>query len=176
MLPSVLRPPIRKVALLFLQGGGVVPLAAVQRPDLLHLIPGQLKIKDIEVDEVKVAFTAQLDDVKDVINNFDWETSKAELEVKVNEVKAKLNEMMARLDEAKDNIKDQAELAQEDLEENFTIVIDTVKEHAKDIAEDVKTRVSNVSDDAKVIASDVADEVKKATSDVVDIAMKKEEK
>ena len=84
----------------------------MQKELLQKLEDLQSKIKDIEVDEVKAAFTAKLDDVKDVINNFDWETSKAELEVKVNEVKAKLNEMMARLDEAKDNIKDQAELAQ----------------------------------------------------------------
>ena len=42
-------------------------------------------------------------------------------------MKAKLNEMVQRLDEAKETLKDQAELVQDDLEENFTIVIDAVK-------------------------------------------------
>ena len=45
------------------------------------------------------------------------------------------------LDEAKETLKDQAELVQDDLEENFTIVIDAVKDNAKDLVDGVKTVV-----------------------------------
>ena len=135
----------------------------------------QTKIKDLEVEDVKEAFVTKLDEIKELINNFDWELSKADLEVKVNDVKAKLNEMVQRLDEAKETLKDQAELVQDDLEENFTIVIDAVKDNAKDLVNGVKTAVSSVSDDAKVAASSVAEEVKNVATDVVDIATKTEE-
>ena len=135
----------------------------------------QTKIKDLEVEDVKEAFVTKLDEIKELINNFDWELSKADLEVKVNDVKAKLNEMVQRLDEAKETLKDQAELVQDDLEENFTIVIDAVKDNAKDLVDGVKTVVSSVSDDAKVVASSVAEEVKNVATDVVDIATKTEE-
>lgn len=135
----------------------------------------QTKIKDLEVEDVKEAFVTKLDEIKELINNFDWELSKADLEVKVNDVKAKLNEMVQRLDEAKETLKDQAELVQDDLEENFTIVIDAVKDNAKDLVNGVKTAVSSVSDDAKVVASSVAEEVKNVATDVVDIATKTEE-
>lgn len=135
----------------------------------------QTKIKDLEVEDVKEAFVTKLDEIKELVNNFDWELSKADLEVKVNDVKAKLNEMVQRLDEAKETLKDQAELVQDDLEENFTIVIDAVKDNAKDLVDGVKTVVSSVSDDAKVVASSVAEEVKNVATDVVDIATKTEE-
>ena len=135
----------------------------------------QTKIKDLEVEDVKEAFVTKLDEIKELINNFDWELSKADLEEKVNDVKAKLNEMVQRLDEAKETLKDQAELVQDDLEENFTIVIDAVKDNAKDLVDGVKTVVSSVSDDAKVVASSVAEEVKIVATDVVDIATKTEE-
>ncbi len=135
----------------------------------------QTKIKDLEVEDVKEAFVTKLDEIKELVNNFDWELSKADLEVKVNDVKAKLNEMVQRLDEAKETLKDQAELVQDDLEENFTIVIDAVKDNAKDLVDGVKTAVSSVSDDAKVVASSVAEEVKNVATDVVDIATKTEE-
>lgn len=135
----------------------------------------QTKIKDLEVEDVKEAFVTKLDEIKELVNNFDWELSKADLEVKVNDVKAKLNEMVQRLDEAKETLKDQAELVQDDLEENFTIVIDAVKDNAKDLVNGVKTAVSSVSDDAKVVASSVAEEVKNVATDVVDIATKTEE-
>ena len=135
----------------------------------------QTKIKDLEVEDVKEAFVTKLDEIKELFNNFDWELSKADLEVKVNDVKAKLNEMVQRLDEAKETLKDQAELVQDDLEENFTIVIDAVKDNAKDLVDGVKTVVSSVSDDAKVVASSVAEEVKNVATDVVDIATKTEE-
>ena len=135
----------------------------------------QTKIKDLEVEDVKEAFVTKLDEIKELINNFDWELSKADLEEKVNDVKAKLNEMVQRLDEAKETLKDQAELVQDDLEENFTIVIDAVKDNAKDLVDGVKTVVSSVSDDAKVVASSVAEEVKNVATDVVDIATKTEE-
>ena len=135
----------------------------------------QTKIKDLEVEDVKEAFVTKLDEIKELVNNFDWELSKADLEVKVNDVKAKLNEMVERLDEAKETLKDQAELVQDDLEENFTIVIDAVKDNAKDLVNGVKTAVSSVSDDAKVVASSVAEEVKNVATDVVDIATKTEE-
>ena len=135
----------------------------------------QTKIKDLEVEDVKEAFVTKLDEIKELVNNFDWELSKADLEVKVNDVKAKLNEMVQRLDEAKETLKDQAELVQDDLEENFTIVIDAVKDNAKDLVYGVKTVVSSVSDDAKVVASSVAEEVKNVATDVVDIATKTEE-
>ena len=114
----------------------------------------QTKIKDLEVEDVKEAFVTKLDEIKELVNNFDWELSKADLEVKVNDVKAKLNEMVQRLDEAKETLKDQAELVQDDLEENFTIVIDAVKDNAKDLVDGVKTVVSSVSDDAKVVAGE----------------------
>ena len=126
-------------------------------------------------EDVKEAFVTKLDEIKELINNFDWELSKADLEEKVNDVKAKLNEMVQRLDEAKETLKDQAELVQDDLEENFTIVIDAVKDNAKDLVDGVKTVVSSVSDDAKVVASSVAEEVKIVATDVVDIATKTEE-
>ena len=135
----------------------------------------QTKIKDLEVEDVKEAFVTKLDEIIELVNNFDWELSKADLEVKVNDVKAKLNEMVQRLDEAKETLKDQAELVQDDLEENFTIVIDAVKDNAKDLVNGVKTAVSSVSDDAKVVASSVAEEVKNVATDVVDIATKTEE-
>lgn len=135
----------------------------------------QTKIKDLEVEDVKEAFVTKLDEIKELVNNFDWELSKADLEVKVNDVKAKLNEMVQRLDEAKETLKDQAELVQDDLEENFTIVIDAVKDNAKDLVDGVKTVVSSVSDDAKVVSSSVAEEVKNVATDVVDIATKTEE-
>ena len=135
----------------------------------------QTKIKDLEVEDVKEAFVTKLDEIKELVNNFDWELSKADLEVKVNDVKAKLNEMVQRLDEAKETLKDQAELVQDDLEENFTIVIDALKDNAKDLVNGVKTAVSSVSDDAKVVASSVAEEVKNVATDVVDIATKTEE-
>ncbi len=135
----------------------------------------QTKIKDLEVEDVKEAFVTKLDEIKELVNNFDWELSKADLEVKVNDVKAKLNEMVQRLDEAKETLKDQAELVQDDLEENFTIVIDAVKDNAKDLVNGVKTAVSSVSDDTKVVASSVAEEVKNVATDVVDIATKTEE-
>lgn len=158
------------VALLTPKSGKEMQNELLQKVDDL-----QTKIKDLEVEDVKEAFVTKLDEVKELINNFDWELSKADLEVKVNDVKAKLNEMVQRLDEAKETLKDQAELVQDDLEENFTIVIDAVKDNAKDLVDGVKTVVSSVSDDAKVVASSVAEEVKNVATDVVDIATKTEE-
>ena len=147
----------------------------MQKELLQKVVDVQTKIKDLEVEDVKEAFVTKLDEIKELVNNFDWELSKADLEVKVNDVKAKLNEMVQRLDEAKETLKDQAELVQDDLEENFTIVIDAVKDNAKDLVNGVKTAVSSVSDDAKVVASSVAEEVKNVATDVVDIATKTEE-
>ena len=118
----------------------------------------QTKLKDVEVEDVKEAFVNKLDEIKDAINNFDLESSKADLETKVNEIKAKLIEMAVRLEEAKENFKDEAQLVQEDLEENFTIVIDAVKENTKEVFKEVKTAVASLGDDAKFVASDVADE------------------
>ena len=158
------------VALLTPKSGKEMQNELLQKVDDL-----QTKIKDLEVEDVKEAFVAKLDEIKEVVNNFDWESSKADLEVKVNDVKAKLNEMVQRLDEAKETLKDQAELVQDDLEENFTIVIDAVKDNAKDLVDGVKTVVSSVSDDAKVVSSSVAEEVKNVATDVVDIATKTEE-
>lgn len=158
------------VALLTPKSGKEMQNELLQKVDDL-----QTKIKDLEVEDVKEAFVTKLDEIKELINNFDWELSKADLEVKVNDVKAKLNEMVQRLDEAKETLKDQAELVQDDLEENFTIVIDAVKDNAKDLVNGVKTAVSSVSDDAKVVASSVAEEVKNVATDVVDIATKTEE-
>lgn len=135
----------------------------------------QTKIKDVEVEDVKEAFVHKLDEIKDLINNFDWESSKADLETKVNDVKAKLNDMALRLDEAKENLKDEAQLVQDDLEESFTIVIDAVKENTKDLVNEVKTAVTSITDDAKFVAADVADEVKSVASDVVDIATTQEQ-
>ena len=154
------------VALLTPKSGKEMQNELLQKVDDL-----QTKIKDLEVEDVKEAFVTKLDEIKELVNNFDWELSKADLEVKVNDVKAKLNEMVQRLDEAKETLKDQAELVQDDLEENFTIVIDAVKDNAKDLVDGVKT----VSDDAKVVASSVAEEVKNVATDVVDIATKTEE-
>ena len=158
------------VALLTPKSGKEMQNELLQKVDDL-----QTKIKDLEVEDVKEAFVTKLDEIKELVNNFDWELSKADLEVKVNDVKAKLNEMVQRLDEAKETLKDQAELVQDDLEENFTIVIDAVKDNAKDLVDGVKTVVSSVSDDAKVVASSVAEEVKNVATDVVDIATKTEE-
>ena len=158
------------VALLTPKSGKEMQNELLQKVDDL-----QTKIKDFEVEDVKEAFVTKLDEIKELVNNFDWELSKADLEVKVNDVKAKLNEMVQRLDEAKETLKDQAELVQDDLEENFTIVIDAVKDNAKDLVDGVKTVVSSVSDDAKVVASSVAEEVKNVATDVVDIATKTEE-
>ena len=158
------------VALLTPKSGKEMQNELLQKVDDL-----QTKIKDLEVEDVKEAFVTKLDEIKELVNNFDWELSKADLEVKVNDVKAKLNEMVQRLDEAKETLKDQAELVQDDLEENFTIVIDAVKDNAKDLVDGVKTVVSSVSDDAKVVASSVAEEVKNVATDVVDIAKKTEE-
>ena len=158
------------VALLTPKSGKEMQNELLQKVDDL-----QTKIKDLEVEDVKEAFVTKLDEIKDLVNNFDWELSKADLEVKVNDVKAKLNEMVQRLDEAKETLKDQAELVQDDLEENFTIVIDAVKDNAKDLVDGVKTVVSSVSDDAKVVSSSVAEEVKNVATDVVDIATKTEE-
>ena len=158
------------VALLTPKSGKEMQNELLQKVDDL-----QTKIKDLEVEDVKEAFVTKLDEIKEIVNNFDWELSKADLEVKVNDVKAKLNEMVQRLDEAKETLKDQAELVQDDLEENFTIVIDAVKDNAKDLVDGVKTVVSSVSDDAKVVASSVAEEVKNVATDVVDIATKTEE-
>lgn len=158
------------VALLTPKSGKEMQNELLQKVDDL-----QRKIKDLEVEDVKEAFVTKLDEIKELVNNFDWELSKADLEVKVNDVKAKLNEMVQRLDEAKETLKDQAELVQDDLEENFTIVIDAVKDNAKDLVDGVKTVVSSVSDDAKVVASSVAEEVKNVATDVVDIATKTEE-
>ena len=158
------------VALLTPKSGKEMQNELLQKVDDL-----QTKIKDLEVEDVKEAFVTKLDEIKELVNNFDWELSKADLEVKVNDVKAKLNEMVQRLDEAKETLKDQAELVQDDLEENFTIVIDAVKDNAKDLVDGVKTVVSSVSDDAKVVASSVAEEVKKVLTDVVDISTKTEE-
>ena len=158
------------VALLTPKSGKEMQNELLQKVDDL-----QTKIKDLEVEDVKEAFVTKLDEIKELVNNFDWELSKADLEVKVNDVKAKLNKMVQRLDEAKETLKDQAELVQDDLEENFTIVIDAVKDNAKDLVDGVKTVVSSVSDDAKVVASSVAEEVKNVATDVVDIATKTEE-
>ena len=158
------------VALLTPKSGKEMQNELLQKVDDL-----QTKIKDLEVEDVKEAFVTKLDEIKELVNNFDWELSKADLEVKVNDVKAKLNEMVQRLDEAKETLKDQAELVQDDLEENFTIVIDAVKDNAKDLVDGVKTVVSSVSEDAKVVASSVAEEVKNVATDVVDIATKTEE-
>ncbi len=158
------------VALLTPKSGKEMQNELLQKVDDL-----QTKIKDLEVEDVKEAFVTKLDEIKELVNNFDWELSKADLEVKVNDVKAKLNEMVQRLDEAKETLKDQAELVQDDLEENFTIVIDAVKDNAKDLVDGVKTVVSSVSDDAKVVSSSVAEEVKNVATDVVDIATKTEE-
>lgn len=158
------------VALLTPKSGKEMQNELLQKVDDL-----QTKIKDLEVEDVKEAFVTKLDEIKELVNNFDWELSKADLEIKVNDVKAKLNEMVQRLDEAKETLKDQAELVQDDLEENFTIVIDAVKDNAKDLVNGVKTAVSSVSDDAKVVASSVAEEVKNVATDVVDIATKTEE-
>ena len=95
----------------------------------------QNKIKDIEIEDVKQSFTAKLDEIKDLVNNFDWESSKAELESKVNDVKEKLNDMLVRVEEAKDTVKDEVKSFGDDLEDDFTIVIDAVKDGAKDVKE-----------------------------------------
>ena len=36
----------------------------------------QTKIKDLEVEDVKEAFVTKLDEIKELVNNFDWELSK----------------------------------------------------------------------------------------------------
>ena len=115
------------VALLTPKSGKEMQKELLQKVDDI-----QTRIKELEVEEVKAAFVTKLDEIKEVVNNFDWEVSKSEIEAKVSDVKAKLNEMATRIDQAKDNLKDEAELVQDDLEENFTIVIDAVKDNAKD--------------------------------------------
>ncbi|MGL4337801.1 MAG: YtxH domain-containing protein [Turicibacter sp.] len=104
----------------------------------------QAKIKDLDVDEVKEQFLNKLDEVKSLVSEFDWEASKAELDYKVNDVKQKLNEMLERVEEAKASIEDQALTLEEDLEEDFTIVIDTVKDSAKEAINTVKAATEDV--------------------------------
>lgn len=128
----------------------------------------QNKIKDIEIEDVKQSFTAKLDEIKDLVNNFDWESSKAELESKVNDVKEKLNDMLVRVEEAKDTVKDEVKSFGDDLEDDFTIVIDAVKDGAKDVKEKATEAASNVVETVKEVAIDAKDKAKVAASNVAD--------
>ena len=134
----------------------------------------QGKLKDFEINEAKEIFVNKLDEVKELINNFDWEASKAEIEGKFAEVKGKLNDITTHLDDAKANIKEEAQNLGESLEDDFTLVIDTVKDTVKDTASQAKTTVTDVADvikeDSKLIvdtAKGTVDQIKTAVTDTI---------
>lgn len=128
----------------------------------------QTKIKEIEVEDVKQSFVDKLEEVKELVNNFDWEASKSELENKVNDLKSKLNDMLERVEEAKEQVQEEAVQLGEEIEDDFTIVIDTVKEATKDVADAVKDVAVDVVDQAKSSASNVVDVAKEAATDMID--------
>lgn len=131
--------------------------------DLLKTIDDvQTKIKEIEVEEVKQSFIAKLEEVKELVDNFDWEASKADLENKVNDLKEKLNEMLDRVEEVKESAQEEAQHLQNEIEEDFTIVIDTVKDVVVDVADQTKSTATEVVDAAKEAAVDVMDQMTKS--------------
>ncbi len=143
--------------------------------DLLKTIDDvQTKIKEIEVEEVKQSFIAKLEEVKELVDNFDWEASKADLENKVNDLKEKLNEMLDRVEEVKESAQEEAQHLQDEIEEDFTIVIDTVKDATKDVVDTVKDVVVDVADQTKSTATEVVDAAKEAAVDVMDQMTKSE--
>jgi len=150
------------------------------KQDLLNkLDDAQAKLKDFEVSEAKQVFTTKLEEIKEMINNFDWESSKIDLEIKFEEVKEKIADITEYLDEAKTSITEEAQTLSENLEEDFTLVIDTVKDTVvdavKDTVDQAKTTAADVADiikeDSKLVtetAKEVVDQAKIIASDVVE--------
>ena len=126
----------------------------------------QMKIKDFEINDAKQMFIGALDEVRDLINNFDWEASKAELEAKFNEVKEKINEIMSHLDEVKTTIKEEVQTVGETLEDDFTLVIDSVKDTVKETTNQAKATAVDVTDTLKADSKMVAGATKEAVQQI----------
>ena len=79
----------------------------------------QNKLRDIEMSEVKGAISLKLEEVTEAIHQFDWEAPKEDLERKYSEIREKIIMIKDHLDVAKVKIH-----KQEDVEDDFTLVID----------------------------------------------------
>jgi len=126
----------------------------------------QMRLKDFELSDAKQMFTGALDEVKASINNFDWEASKSELESKFNEIKDKLNDIMGHLDEVKTNIKEEAQTVGENLEDDFTLVIESVKDTVKETKNQAKATAVDVADTIKEDSKMVVDATKEAVEQI----------